>query len=514
MNLASFMYLFPFYSSKNIYKLKKNLKIIILFFTIIFVSCEKKDVFVTETTVNDDINFFIWRGLATYYLWKDEVSDLADDRFSSYNDLYSYFRNYNSPENVFGSLLYNYGTVDRFSWIVDDYVALENSFAGINVTNGMEFGLVLYENGSSNVYCYVRYVVPNSDAENKGVTRGMLFNKVDGVQITVNNYESLLFDDNTSYSIELADYNDGNPVSNSTTINLIKTEIDENPVKISKVFSEGNTKIGYLMYNQFARNYDSNLNEVFANFKSESVDELIVDLRYNPGGSTSSAGYLASMITGQFSGQLFSKEVWNDKIMNAFPSETFENNFTNEILNKDTNDNVILQENINNLELNKVYFIVSASSASASELVINSLSPYIDVRLVGFKTVGKQVGSITLYDSDNLFRSGENLNPNHKYAMQPICLEIKNKDNQNYPDGIIPATTLPGIELKEDFSNLGVLGEKSDPLLERTIQYILTGSKTTDKPKNSINATEIYNSKLANPASNNMFTDLKFRVAN
>ena len=166
-----------------------------------------------------------------------------------------------------------------------------------------------------------------------------------------------------------------------------------------------------------------------------------------------------------------------------------------------------MQEPINSLNLNRVYFIVSRSSASASELVINSLNSYIDVRLVGETTVGKQVGSVTLYDSDNLTRSGSNLNPDHKYAMQPICLEIKNNDDVNYPNGITPGITIPGIELGENYANLGVLGEKSDPLLERTINYILTGSKGISK--RHVELDQIYDSKLSTPLSNNMFSSLK-----
>ena len=161
---------------------KKTFFIISLIF--LFFSCEKTDLNLNDSSTNDKVNFFVWRGLNTYYLWQKEVQDLADDRFSNLNDLYSYFRNYNTPNDVFYDLLYQYPTIDRFSWIVDDYIALENSFLGVNITNGMEFGLVRYLNDRSKLFGYVRYVVPNSDAEDKGVLRGMIFNKVDGLQLT------------------------------------------------------------------------------------------------------------------------------------------------------------------------------------------------------------------------------------------------------------------------------------------------------------------------------------------
>ncbi|MGK0325681.1 MAG: C-terminal processing protease CtpA/Prc [Polaribacter sp.] len=487
--------------------MKKNFIISVLAIIFLFTSCEKTKTYSIDATVNDEINYFIWKGLNTFYLWQKEVPDLADDRFANFTDLYFYFSGYSSPEDVFESLLNK--PADRFSWIVEDYVALENSFQGINVSNGMEFGLVQYTNGSDNVFGYVRYVIANSNADTKGISRGMIFNSINGSQLTLTNYKNLLFSDDISYTIGFADYNDGVPNANNNDISLLKEELQENPVAITKVFTEGTNKIGYLLYNQFARNYDGQLNAAFSNLKSEGITDLIIDLRYNGGGSVSSATYLGSMVTGQFNGDLYSQEVWNDKIKNALPAERFLNNFTDEIKNTDSNRNVVLQERINSLGLDNVYFITTYSTASASELVINSLSSHIDVKLVGKTTRGKQVGSITLYDSDNLQRTGDNLNTNHTYAMQPLVLEISNKDNINYPNGIIPGNTLPGIELGEDYNNLGVLGERTDPLLDRTLIYITTGSKISNKKVNSFDFNEVFNSKLATPAKEYMFIDMK-----
>ncbi|MGJ8743228.1 S41 family peptidase [Polaribacter sp.] len=453
-----------------------------------------------EPTTDDDINYFIWKGMNAYYLWQQDVPDLADDRFKTYDELYTHFRTFSSPKNVFESVLYT--PADRFSWIVDDYIALENAFQGISTSNGMEFGLVRYQNNPDNIYGYVRYVIPNSDAAAKGLKRGMLFNSVNGTLLTESNYLSLLFGDSNTYSLGFAAYNDGNPTANNTSVSLVKTELQENPIAVSKVITAGKKRIGYLMYNQFASSYDDQLNAVFNLFNSPKVDELIIDLRYNGGGSVRTATYLGSMVTGQFNGQLYSKLDWNEKVIkNSEPSDLI-NNFTNQI------NNGAIKETINSLGLSKVYFIVSGSSASASELVINALSSYIDVRLVGVTTVGKQVGSITLYDSENLKRNGNDLNPNHSYALQPLVLEITNKDGQNKPEGFTPGTTLPGIEQKENYGNLGVLGELSDPLLETTITYILSGAKPYNRA-NSLDFKEVFNSKLAMPTSNNMYVDLK-----
>ena len=142
-------------------------------------------------------------------------------------------------------------------------------------------------------------------------------------------------------------------------------------------------------------------------------------------------------------------------------------------------------------------------------MLINSLNSYIDVRVIGTTTTGKQEGSVTLYDSDNLSRTGANLNTNHTYAMQPIVFEISNKDGINYPEGIIPGSAaFPGVSLPEDYGNLGVLGERSDPLLNETLTYMATGAKASTKNNNNL-FKEVFNSKLANPAKDNMIIQLK-----
>ena len=225
--------------------MKKIIHLSLVSLLLLITSCSKNENdTITDKTVNDDVNYFIWKGLNAYYLWQKDMPDLADNRFANFNELYTHFRNYNTPENSFNSLLNQPGNIDRFSWIVDDYVALENSFQGINISNGMEFGLKRYNNSAVNIYGYVRYVVPNSDADNNGVKRGMIFNAVNGIQLTDSNYTGLLFDSNTNYTANFADYNNGDPTANATAISLNKTQIQENPIAVSKVITEGSCVSG------------------------------------------------------------------------------------------------------------------------------------------------------------------------------------------------------------------------------------------------------------------------------
>lgn len=469
-------------------------------------SCEKND---EEVPQNLEVQDFIWKGMNAFYYWQAEIPNLADTRFSSQRELNGFLSSYNgAPNSLFEDLRFQPGVVDRFSRLVTDYVALENSLQGTNLSTGMEFGLVRFDNDPSLVYGYVRYVVASSDAAVKGIARGMLFTHVNGTQLTDTNFGSLLFSSDTSISIELADFNGGNPTPNGTVIDLIKSQVTDEPILIHKVIDEGANRIGYLMYNQFASAFDVELNNVFASFQSENITDLIIDLRYNGGGFTSSAIHLAGMITGQFTDQLFYTQEWNQKVKDAFSDRPgfFNANFRGDLRFLDANNEEVSVGSLNSLNLNRVYFITTGSTASASELIIAGLEPYITVNTVGTTTVGKNVGSITLYDSDNYTRGGDNLNPNHSFAMVPTTFEYKNSDGINYFDGIPP-----DVLLREDFGNLGVLGERSDPLLDRTIQFIVTGSRGVSGKTTLDFQEEISNSKLFTPASNRLFDKIDIK---
>ena len=471
-------------------------KIYLLFFLVLLtIGCTKNKLSTPESL---QVNNFIYKGLNNYYLWQDKVPNLADTRFLNNKEYNVFLESEGNSAQFFENLLYQRNIIDKWSWIVDDYIALEQSFQGTTKTTGMEFGLVRYKDTPTNIFGYVRYVVPGTDAETKNITRGMLFNKINGTQLTENNFRSLLFSE-AGFTINLANYNNGNPTENGNSITLSKTINQENPVFITKTFTEGTKKIGYLMYNSFVGTFDGQLNAAFAQLKSENITELIVDLRYNGGGSVRTATYLASMITGQFTNQLFSSQQWNAKIMEAISNNSSGIDLTNKFPNQI--DNGQINENLNSLQLSNVYFITTNSSASASELVMNGLMPYINVKSVGTKTHGKYAGSVTLYDSENFTRN--DVNSNHTWAMQPIVLEIVNKLGENNKNGFDPT-----VELAEDYENLGVLGEKSDPLLDRTIQLIVTGNRSSVRKRN-YQLKEVTNSKLELPTSNNMYVELK-----
>jgi C-terminal processing protease CtpA/Prc len=291
----------------------------------------------------------------------------------------------------------------------------------------------------------------------------------------------------------MANYDSGAFTPNEKNIALIKTVLDENPILINKVIVSGSHKIGYLLYNGFYSNYDSQLNDAFGTLKSQGITDLVLDLRYNSGGSVVTAARLASMITGQFTGQVFAKQQWNAKIESYFNTnnpDQLKNFFTDKIGTTA----------INSVGMTKIYILTSKSTASASELVINGLKPYMTVIQIGDVTTGKNVGSVTLYDSPTFGSS--NRNPNHRYAMQPIVLKIVNTAGfGDYYNGLNPNYTL-----KESLSNLGVLGDESEPLLSTAIGQI-TGISRMMKQSSAKEFELFKDSKSMNELQNQMYLE-------
>ncbi len=417
------------------------------------------------------ISDFVWQGLNYFYYWQESVVKLSDSLLNDSEEYIEFINENSDPKEFFESLKH---PDDRFSWIQEDYEELDNLLKGVFSSNGVEFQLKCYTS-CDEVIGIVKYILIDSDASNKNIKRGDYFYGVDGISLTSKNYSDLLSGDNLSYTLNMATIeNDGTLKPNDINVELIKEEnFESNPIQVEKIISLNSNKIGYLMYNQFVGNKTSLINDAFGEFKNEGITDLILDLRYNGGGSVATCTAIASMITGQFKGKVFSKQNWNSKLTEYW------NDNNPESLNDRFDDKFDDSKQINSLNLEKVYIITTSESASASELLINGLKPYIDVIHIGEITSGKNVGSITVYD---YIDNDGTKNPYHKYAMQPIVLKMSNSDGfADYADGLTP-----DIEQEEDLFSLGTLGDHKEALVSIAINLI-TGSAKSSYKKVKVN---------------------------
>ncbi|OPB98185.1 peptidase S41 [Elizabethkingia meningoseptica] len=428
---------------------------------LLMTSCSRNNDTIEPETAKPE-NDFVWRGLNSWYYWQKDVSKLADDFKNSSG--YTSFINSQTPDALFYSLLYKYNEVDRNSWIVSDVDKLLAGFGGVSKSTGMDF-TVYYKDpvAKSAMVAIVNYVVPNSPASVQGIKRGDVIVKVNGANLNAFNYGQLLNDNFTVTFAQSTTGDTGTGIITTTgeknTVSITAIEnLVENPVAYHQTITQGSKKIGYLVYNAFQANYDSELNNAIGDFKNAGVTDLILDLRYNGGGAVNTAVSLGQMVTGQFTGQRFVNLDFNSK----HPEANEEDNFKTTLENG---------SGINSLNLSRVYVLTSGGTASASELTIKCLRPYISVITIGSETYGKFVGSITLFDSPTMY-SSSGRNPAHNWAMQPITFAYYNSLREANPaSGGLTADY--GIQPAEYAGKLKEFGDvASDAALSKAIGLI------------------------------------------
>jgi carboxyl-terminal processing protease len=480
-------------------KNNKILYLLVMAFMMGISGCKKEPIDKEpEVKEPSEISTFIWYGMHDYYLWYSQVPNLANSMLTPVESFYEFLNQYTDYEDLFHALLYKYGEVDKWSFIVDDYTVLENTLSGISKSFGMDYKLYKYSN-SDGVFGIVRYVLPNSPADLAGIKRGDIFIQVDGSDLTISNYQALLFD-KESLTFSFAYISNNIIYPNGVSRSVTEVEMQEDPVLYHSVLDLGGIKTGYLVYNGFTSDFDFELNDVFGEFKDAGIEKLILDLRYNGGGALSSAIYLASMIYSTDTTMIFSKAEYNDKLqaylVTVYGSNALNYYFADSIVGKETATNAP----IHSLGLTDLYVLTTDGTASASELVINGLIPYINVTIVGDHTYGKYVGSITVKDYDN----EGNLNTSHKYAMQPIVLKISNSEGvSDYVDGL-PAD----VVVYEDMTNMLPFGDVNETLLSAAIAQITGGKKMLPMPPSyGMAVVPVVDSKDMKPLGKDMYVD-------
>ena len=446
-----------------------------------------------EITASEEKQF-VWNGLNTWYFWQGDVPDLADSKNDNVAEFSAFLNQerFETEEDLFDHLIYR--QEDDFSWFIPDYEVRLAQRTGTSKSFGFRFQLVQLAPGSDRVFGYVQYVVPDSPADDAGLIRGDIFNRINGQEITVNNFQSLLQGDTYEIGFAALDGDILESLDESATVTAIT--LQENPIHKVEVIETERATVGYLMYNAFRFNFHGELNDAFGEFKSAGINELVLDMRYNGGGALVTSAILAGLISGLTEEDPFASLIYNDR--QSAQNQTFP--FFDRLLEYDDNGAFLGDDTpMNQLSMSRLYVLVTGRTASASETLINGLEPYgIEVILIGEKTVGKDEGSITVYDAPEhgYAPSGAeeraDINPNHKRAMQPIVFKIFNSDGRDYPDGFIP--DIPAIE-RANVENLKPLGDPEEQFLAAALQHIENGfvpaKLLTDQPSATRNVIEM-----------------------
>lgn len=443
-----------------------------LFLTLVFISCSRDDNNDTgSTTKPDEINNFVWKAMNSWYYWQPNVPNLADS-FDDNQTTYANFLNGKTPDKLFYSLLYQRGTIDIFSWIENNNeVVYSSKIAEVEKSGGFDIGIYPKDNTNTTAVALVNYVVPNSPAALAGLKRGDVITKVNDSPLTLNNSDLLY---NNQVTITLAatvQLTSAGLITTDKTssISITQADIDENPIAYYEKKVYGTKNIGYLVFNAFKADYNDELNAAFAQMKADGINELVLDLRYNGGGSLETAVALAGMINGNYSGSPYVFLDFNNK-HNSEDGFDYLSNQMNTYSLVNNRPEKSGTQTINSLNLTKVYVLVNFQTASASELTVQCLKKYVNVVTIGYDTVGKFVGSITLYDSPAQdYTSYTNRNTKHNWQLQPITFSYYNKDKEVNPEFITPNYEINPYSI---FNNLTAFGDVRDPFLKKALELI------------------------------------------
>lgn len=411
-------------------------------------------------------------------------------------------------------------TSPKFSYIFDktnkNPTAVINPVSSVDLEgNGNDLGIRFGLYGSeSNYVVYVTAVYQNSPADKLGFVRGDVIKKINGVSYgsnygaEVNSLNSAL--GGSSVVLE------GFKGDGSTPFNLTVTKgiFGSNPIYKTKVFDAGAKKIGYLAYARFSNAANSNtvLENAFTSFATAGVTDLIIDLRYNGGGYVSTAENLINLIapTGT-SGVMFSEyfnatmQAGNAKILANQPLLDANGKIrygSNGAMLTYANVNYTVAGNTTNFakkgtlgNVRNIVFIISSSTASASELVINSLKPHMTVKLVGRTSYGKPIGffPITL---------------ENKYDVYYSLFETKNSLGQGgYYSGMVPdidVSEVPAGTVMYDF------GDARDNYIKNAIQALGAVATNSERSVMSVKVSA-KNAVSSSNVINTDFTDREFK---
>jgi C-terminal processing protease CtpA/Prc len=389
---------------------------------------------------NAEINAWIHEEMTYNYLWPDKMPALAKTNTSS------------NPMDYFYSILNDYPNTDRFSWIDSSVTDLINDIQGFNTVLGIRVTPFLTDNTGVNVALVIAYVLKGSPAEKNGLKRGDIILSVDDQKVTSSNYSSVL--QNQTLKLGLGTYSNKVYSSTGKSVTVTKVELQTNPILQDTVINWAGKKVGYFAYLQFLTSFDDSLRAVFGRFKNKGVNELVIDLRYNGGGYVANSDLLTNLMAKDLASRVntvMNKRQYNDALTKEIKKQYGEaallTNFKMEANNIST--------------LNRVFFLTSNGTASASELVINNLKGLdMTVVLIGEHTYGKNVGSFTITDDAKRWN----------YGLQPITFKILNsKDQSDY--GSVNGF-LPDHELEDDVLPYKLLGDPNETYLNKALNLI------------------------------------------
>jgi carboxyl-terminal processing protease len=365
-------------------------------------------------------NLWVRDQLNTYYYWYQFLAPGVNPT------------SFNSPESYLDAVRYR--PIDNtYSFITS--AAANDAFYSDSQFIGYGFG-----NQTTANEIRVLQVYDDSPASEAGLSRGDRITTVNGQSVqsmVANNTIGNAFGVAEIGVVTTIDWD--TPAGQRRSARMVKRLVTIPTVSLTRVVEVDGRKVGYLFFRNFVQPSTAALTDAFAALKTAGATELVLDLRYNGGGLVDVAVHLASLIGGtRTNGQVMLNYVHNDKIGPE--------------LNKTTRFTSPEQA----LNLQRLVVITTRSSASSSELVINSLRPFIPVTIIGDTTFGKPVGQYGFRFCDKV--------------LFPVAFSIKNANLEgDFFDGL-PVDCAAG----DDHTHQ--LGDPAEASFAEALTFIRTGA--------------------------------------
>ncbi len=419
-----------------------------------------------------------------YYFWRDEVT-AANAKLKPYNyDIYDFF----------DKMLYS---VDRWSWMCDKEYYVSDETGVVSGTWGVSLGQCYEYYGDYSLR--VRYIYPGSPFEKYGVTRGAVLTKIKGRSVEddetgfdsdkVNYFQKAYNTSPQEFTFRLAD-------GRETTFTATQaTSLSTRTTLVQRIFQpaefEGLQRpVGYFNYLAFKQNFMDDVSEAMEYFHSNGIRDLILDLRYNGGGDSNVSQLMVNYLApASANGLPYVVRKHSDYLASLSSSYS------------DRENTMKVERKAGALDLDHLYVITGAGTASASEMVINGLKPYMGdkLKMVGDTTYGKPNGMyVLMYPGSNSDYKAYNRGDYSKlqWVFLPICFFNQNSRGESIPwDGFIPDNYRPddlyhdfGVEESSINACLAHLTTGSWPALpHRSSRYQV---KSSDRPGHRIEVDE------------------------
>lgn len=391
--------------------MKRRFSVLAWLLLVMAAACQNKENDPITDVNSLPIKRYVYEVMKYIYFWDTQIpANINPDNFST-------------PEALMDAMLYK--PTDKWSYIVRD-----NGATAAQLQTGSTQGFGFLWGLDRDQHLRLVLVHPNSPAEDVRLTRGMRVLSVNGTPINAGATNIPRFENTVSLTVQEAS-------GAIRQVELQARSFNMRGVTLREVKEVAGRKVGYLVFSIFTQSSVQELDEAFNFFRSEGVNELVLDIRYNGGGSPETAQHLASLIAPNAAGRRFLQYQHNNQ-------------------NTQRNTELNFKSVNNGLNLSRVFILTTSNTASASELVINGLRPFVNVQTIGSTTNGKYVGGYVF-----THREG--------YSVVPISFQSINANGDTFANGFEPSFRATDDRTRP-------FGHPNENFLAAALHFIANGS--------------------------------------